>query len=98
MTGHEKFGKFMDLLNECKDQKMLIFCQRKMDTEKLEFRLAEEGIKARHLHGDLSQGERDRIMSDFRNGHLNVLIATNLASRGLDVKDVDLVVIFIVYL
>ncbi|CAD8171747.1 unnamed protein product [Paramecium pentaurelia] len=87
-----KFEQFVELTERLKGQKLLIFCQKKIDTQKLEYRLSLHGLKARYLHGDLKQAERDFIMDDFKTGAINCLITTNLASRGLDVSDVDVVI------
>ncbi|CAD8160866.1 unnamed protein product [Paramecium pentaurelia] len=87
-----KFEQFVELTERLKGQKLLIFCQKKIDTQKLEYRLSQHGLKARYLHGNLKQVERDYIMEDFKTGTINCLITTNLASRGLDVSDVDVVI------
>ncbi|CAD8062381.1 unnamed protein product [Paramecium primaurelia] len=87
-----KFEQFVELTERLKGQKLLIFCQKKIDTQKLEYRLSQHGLKARYLHGNLKQIERDYIMEDFKTGTINCLITTNLASRGLDVSDVDVVI------
>ncbi|CAK71981.1 unnamed protein product (macronuclear) [Paramecium tetraurelia] len=87
-----KFEQFVELAERLKGQKLLIFCQKKIDTQKLEYRLSLHGLKARYLHGDLKQAERDYIMEDFKTGAINCLITTNLASRGLDISDVDVVI------
>ncbi|CAD8168831.1 unnamed protein product [Paramecium octaurelia] len=87
-----KFDKFAELTDRLQGQKLLIFCQKKSDTQKLEYRLSIHGLKARYLHGDLKQAERNQIMEEFKTGAINCLITTNLASRGLDVSDVDVVI------
>ncbi|CAD8073791.1 unnamed protein product [Paramecium sonneborni] len=87
-----KFEQFVELIEKFKEQKILIFCQKKLDTQKLEYRLSQHGLKARYLHGDLKQIERDYILEDFSTGKINCLIATDLASRGLDISNVDIVV------
>ncbi|CAD8156611.1 unnamed protein product [Paramecium octaurelia] len=87
-----KFEQFVELAERLKGQKLLIFCQKKIDTQKLEYRLSLHGLKARYLHGNLKQVERDYIMEDFKTGAINCLITTNLASRGLDISDVDVVI------
>jgi len=48
-------------------------------------------VKCEALHGDISQAQREKTLAGFRNGHFNVLVATDVASRGLDIPNVDLV-------
>ena len=52
------------------------------------------GLSAQAIHGDLRQGQRDRVMSGFRSGDIEFLVATNVAARGLDIPDVDHVINF----
>ncbi|CAD8086215.1 unnamed protein product [Paramecium sonneborni] len=92
ISGGNKFDQLIEYFNQIKDKKVLVFCQKKIDTQKLEYKLSQHGVNARYLHGDLKQNQRDYIMQDFRNGRVNCLITTNLASRGLDVSDVDVVI------
>ncbi|CAD8180221.1 unnamed protein product [Paramecium octaurelia] len=92
MSGGNKFEQLIEYFNQIKDKKVLVFCQKKIDTQKLEYKLSQHGVNARYLHGDLKQNQRDYIMQEFRNGRANCLITTNLASRGLDVSDVDIVI------
>lgn len=66
----------------------------KRDCEDLEEALREVGIRSVCLHGDKSQRERDHAMDLFKKGKVNNLIATDVASRGLDVKDIKIVVNF----
>lgn len=66
----------------------IVFCERKSDTEALAQELDQEGIDVALLNGDLSQGQRDMAMDKFRNKKANLLICTDVASRGIDVKDI----------
>ena len=66
----------------------LVFCRTRNDTRDLAAHLSESGYNADALHGDLSQGQRDRVMSRFRSGQLRVLVATDVAARGIDVNDI----------
>ena len=72
----------------------LIFRRTKIGVDRLTEQLQRAGIPARAIHGDLSQGERDRVMKAFRDGSLQFLIATNVAARGLDIPDIQHVVNF----
>jgi len=70
----------------------LVFCNTKRQVKTLHRQLNESGLPAGCLHGDLSQNRRDTTMDAFRNGKTNVLVATDVAARGIDVKDIDLVI------
>ncbi len=66
----------------------LVFCNRKHITAKLAKQLTREGIAARCLNGDMSQSQRERTTADFRNKKFNVLVATDVAARGLHIDDI----------
>jgi ATP-dependent RNA helicase DeaD len=66
-------------------EKAIIFCRTRMDTDELAAHLNKVGIKAQALHGDLSQAERNRIISEIKRGVATILVATDVASRGLDI-------------
>lgn len=72
----------------------LVFCRTKRGADELAHRLEQRGFKAEALHGDMSQRERDQVMNRFRRGKLRVLVATDLASRGLDIDMVSHVINF----
>lgn len=74
-----------------KPKKSIIFCNTKRMVETLELEIAQRGYKVDSLHGDMRQSSRDNVMKKFRNGTIDVLIATDVAARGLDVSDIDLV-------
>ncbi len=74
-----------------KPKKSIIFCNTKRMVEALELEIAQKGYKVDSLHGDMRQSSRDNVMKKFRNGTIDVLIATDVAARGLDVSDIDLV-------
>jgi ATP-dependent RNA helicase DeaD len=67
----------------------LVFCNRKHSTSKLAKKLSEQGVKAECLNGDMSQGQRERVTAAFRHKRINVLIATDVASRGLHIEDIS---------
>ena len=73
-------------------KRVMVFCDTKFNTAALANQLARLGFSVDCLHGDLSQNERNRIMQNFRDGKLNVLVATDVAARGIDVSDVDAVI------
>jgi len=70
----------------------LVFCNTKRQVKALQRQLKEQGLPAGCLHGDLSQFQRDTTMDAFRKGKTNVMVATDVAARGIDVKDIDLVI------
>jgi ATP-dependent RNA helicase DeaD len=67
----------------------IVFCKTKRGAEKLAHKLHADGIECREIHGNLAQNKRDRVMKSFRGGKFDVLIATDLASRGIDVADIS---------
>ena len=70
----------------------LVFRRTKVGVDRLTGYLRERGHDAQAIHGDMTQGHRDRVMSHFRSGDLRVLIATNVAARGLDIPAVSHVI------
>ncbi len=70
----------------------IIFCRTKADTQEIAKNLMDEGYNADALHGDLSQEQRDLVMRKFRTRHLQLLVATDVAARGLDVDDLTHVI------
>ena len=88
----EKLDVLMHFLNSKDGQRGIIFCKTKAAVNKLAKNLAINKFSSGALHGSLSQGIRDRIMEQFREGHINILVATDLASRGIDVKEIQYVV------
>jgi len=72
--------------------KAIVFSSTKRMVDILDQRLKSYGYPAEALHGDLSQAQRERVLTDFRKGKIKVLIATDVAARGLDIEDVTLVI------
>lgn len=70
----------------------LIFCRTKADTKEIADQMMRDGYNSDALHGDLAQTERDRVMNRFRDGSLQLLIATDVAARGIDVSDISHVI------
>lgn len=70
----------------------LIFCRTRIDTAEVAEKLSREGYKAEALHGDLSQAQRTRVMNRFRNKEIQLVVATDVAARGLDVADLTHVI------
>ncbi|WP_353778012.1 DEAD/DEAH box helicase [Winogradskyella sp. 3972H.M.0a.05] len=70
----------------------VVFCRTKRDTQKVAEKLIEDGYNAGALHGDLSQNQRDLVMKSFRNKQIQMLVATDVAARGIDVDDITHVI------
>lgn len=88
----QKLTLLLQLLKERKDQKILVFTRTKHRAKKLAFQLAQAGHKSTSLQGNLSQGQRDKAMNDFRTGHVKIMVATDIASRGIDVSQISQVI------
>lgn len=88
----EKLAVLMHFLNSRLGQRGIIFCKTKAAVNKLAKNLAINKFSSGALHGSLSQPIRDRIMGRFREGHIDILVATDLAARGIDVKEIEYVV------
>ena len=73
-------------------RQVLIFSRTKHGADRLSKQLALDGIEAAAIHGDKSQGHRSKVLQDFKNGELRVLVATDIAARGLDIEDLPIVV------
>ncbi|HHX22695.1 MAG TPA: DEAD/DEAH box helicase [Thermoanaerobacterales bacterium] len=72
----------------------LIFCNTKKKVDEISEQLQARGYSADGLHGDMSQPQRDRVMGKFKSGTIDILVATDVAARGIDVDDVDVVINF----
>ncbi len=83
----QKLSLLMHLLKSERDLS-LVFCNRKHVTAKLARRLTSNGVQAKCLHGDMSQNQRERVTADFRQKKFKVLVATDVAARGLHIDDV----------
>ena len=65
----------------------IVFCRTRKETQEVADKLIQDGYNADSLHGDLSQAQRDMVMAKFRSKHLQILVATDVAARGIDVND-----------
>ncbi len=72
----------------------IVFCRTRKDTQEIADKLIQDGYDAASLHGDLSQAQRDYVMNKFRQRNLQILVATDVAARGLDVDDITHVINF----
>ena len=85
----EKEEAMLRILRSGALERVIVFCNTKVMCQRLSDDLRRAGIRADCLHGDIKQATREKTMADFRHGKLPVLIATDVASRGIDVDDVD---------
>ena len=92
VTPIEKLDVLMHFLSARTGQRGLIFCKTKAAVNKLGKNLAINKFSSGLIHGSLTQGIRDRIMGQFREGHIDILVATDLAARGIDVQEISYVV------
>lgn len=74
------------------DQRGIMFCRTKLTTKKIAKQLAGFDVVADALHGNLNQEMRDKVMRGFKKGRINLLVATDIAARGIDVKDLDYII------
>ena len=88
----QKTTYLKDLLKERKLKKVIVFVGKKQRVKDLARALRAINIDARAMHSDLEQKERDEVMLDFRNNKVDVLVATDIVSRGIDVDDIPLVI------
>lgn len=88
----EKLEVLLHFLSSREGERGVIFCKTKAAVNKLGKNLAKNRFSSGMLHGSLTQGIRDRVMGQFREGHINILVATDLAARGIDVKEISYVV------
>lgn len=92
VKNQDKDAACVRLLEYYQPKLTLIFCNTKKKVDELSDLLKEQGFQAEGLHGDLSQAQRDAVMKRFRNGGTSILIATDVAARGIDVDDVEAVI------
>lgn len=94
VTDYDKYNKLVTHLRAFPDKRVIVFVETKKGVDQLCRSLAGQRFPARGIHGDKTQQDRDNTLRDFRTGHAPILIATDVAARGLDVKEVELVVNF----
>ena len=91
---NKKIDHLLYLLDADVYQRVMIFCNTKFMTDRLTERLKKEGYQAECIHGVVKQSQRNVVMNDFRRGKFPILIATDVAARGIDVDDVEAVINF----
>ena len=91
-TGRKRFEDLLAILKKEELDRVLIFCNTKYNTSMICDMLTRRGIPAQCIHGDMIQKERNRVMAKFKEGGIPVMVATDVAARGIDVTDIDAVV------
>jgi ATP-dependent RNA helicase DeaD len=91
VTEQEKLDALTRLLEEYNPELSLVFCNTKRRTDVLARRLRARGFPAEKLNGDMTQGQRERVMARFRKGEIGIMVATDVAARGIDVEGIDAV-------
>ena len=92
VKSHDKDAACIRLLEYYQPKLCLIFCNTKIKVDEVSELLKKAEFRAEGLHGDMSQHQRDVAMNHFRNGSTNILIATDVAARGIDVDNVEVVI------
>jgi ATP-independent RNA helicase DbpA len=88
----ERLQTLIKCLHHYRPQSTVVFCNRKQQCQELADQLWQEGFHATALHGDLEQKQRDQVLVQFANKSSSVLVATDVAARGLDIKDLNAVI------
>ncbi len=83
-----KFGALCDILHDDRVDKAIIFCRTRRETSRLSDQLYRKGCRVQALHAGFTQAQRDRAINDFKAGRLNLLVATDVAARGLDIEGI----------
>ena len=89
---HQKMDALCRVLDSQGFRKALVFCSTKRSVDEVTAHLQGRGYQSDGLHGNLAQPQRDRVMNRFRAGGIEILVATDVAARGIDVDDVDAVI------
>ena len=89
--GGKKLSDFISIMDANGYKKAIVFCNTKRMTDRLCTQLIAKGYSADCLHGDIRQSTRNRIMQQFKSGEIDVLVATDVAARGIDVSNIDAV-------
>ena len=92
VNSRQRYDALKRLADANPDIFSVIFCRTKRDTQKVAEKLIEDGYSAAALHGDLSQNQRDLVMKSFRSKQIQMLVATDVAARGIDVDDITHVI------
>lgn len=89
---NQKLGIIKDLFKDQKPERIIIFASSKLKVKEVTMAFKRMNLNVGEMHSDLEQSQRDQIMRDFKNGKINILIATDIVSRGIDIDDIRLVI------
>ena len=93
VADQDKFKGLSELLSySSKENKALVFCRTQIGVDRLTKRLRNSRFDAKSIHGGMSQSQRERVIRDYRSGTPRILVATNLAARGLDIPEISYVI------
>lgn len=90
----QKLPLLKKLFQETPPKRTIIFSSSKLKVKSLAQSLARLGIAVREMHSDLGQADREVVMRDFKNGHIDLLVATDIVARGIDIDDIRIVINF----
>ena len=88
----DKFNGLTRLIDVYDVNLALIFCNTKKSVDFVAKHLKKENFAVDSIHGDMTQQVRDKVMNKFRNGNINILVATDIAARGLDIENIDVII------
>jgi ATP-dependent RNA helicase DeaD len=92
MAEHEKYDTLKRLLDHFKVDRGIIFCRTKRKVDRITSRLRRDKIPARAIHGDYSQARRQNVLNGFKEDNFELMVATEVAARGLDIDDVPFII------
>ncbi len=92
VPSRDRYEALTRLIDVNSDMYGIVFCRTRRDTENVAKKLANDGYKAEYINGDLSQSQRDRVMNRFRKKQVRLMVATDVASRGIDVEELTHVI------
>lgn len=88
----DKYPLLKKLLDRYPDDKVMVFTAKKHETEELERYLARDGYQVACIHGDMEQRDRMRALKAYKEGHVRIFVGTDVASRGLNMNNINLVI------
>lgn len=91
---YQKLKILEDLFQQSRPQRVIVFSSSKMKVKELAASLSRMKFNVAAMHSDLEQSQREEVMKDFKNGHIDILVATDVVARGIDINDIKLVVNF----
>ena len=89
---HQKLGIIQSLFKNQAPERVIVFASKKMKVKEVAQAFHRMGLNVGEMHSDLEQAQREQIMREFKNGHVNILVATDIVSRGIDIDDIRLVI------